>query len=104
MTHSTNIMENVETYLIIKFSKPLNAETPTPANEIATPVTTAEDEIRQTCLNVITYLLLWDKVLLLVKTEYPKSASCDETQQRIGEIGVKRTRQISYCYKRSLEL
>ena len=58
MTHSTNIMENVEKYLILEFSKPLNAETSTPANEIATPVTTAEDEIRRTCRNVGTYLLL----------------------------------------------
>ena len=30
MTHSTKIMDNVETYLLLKFSKPMNAETPTP--------------------------------------------------------------------------
>ena len=86
MTHSMKIMEKVQTYLLLKFSKPLNAETPTPANEVATPVTMADDEIRRTCRNVRTYLLLWDKVLLLVKIEYPTSANCDETQQRIGEI------------------
>jgi hypothetical protein len=104
MTHSTKITEKVQTYLLLKFSKLLNAETPTPANEIATPVTTAEDEIRRTCRNVRTYLLLWDKVLLLVKTEYPKSASCDETQQRIGEIveladkmGMKRSLKMHAC-------
>ena len=80
----------------------LNA--PTPANEIATPVTTAEDEIHRTCLNVKTYLLLWDNVLSLVKTKYPTSADCDEMQQRISEIveladsmGMKRSLKMHTC-------
>ena len=52
----------------------------------------------------IRYLLLWDKVLLLVKTKYPTSADCDKTQQRIGEIveladrmGTKRSLKMHAC-------
>ncbi len=58
MTYAIRIMERVQTYLLLKFSKLLNADAPTPANGIVTPVFMAEDEIHQTCLNVRTYLLL----------------------------------------------
>ena len=104
MTYITKIMEKVQTYLLLKVTKPLNVDAPTPANDIATPVTTAEDEIRRTCLNVRTYLLLWNKFLSLVKTEYPTSANCDETQKRIGDIvelagsmGKKRSLKMHTC-------
>ena len=47
---------------------------------------------------------MWNKFLSLVKTEYPTSANCDETQKRIGDIvelagsmGKKRSLKMHTC-------
>ena len=71
---------------------------------LQSPVSTTVDEICWTCPNVRTYILLWDMVLSLVKTEYPMSANCDEMQTRISEIvkladimGMKRPVKMYTC-------
>ena len=69
---------------------PLNANPTPPLNVNATnptcPSLTREDEIRRTCKNVLTYLLLWDRLLSLVHTEYPTDVDCDNAQTCIDKI------------------
>ena len=61
---------------------PLNANATNPT----CPSLTTDDEIRHTCKNVLTYLLLWDKFLSLVHTEYPTDVDCDNAQDCIDKI------------------
>ena len=87
---------------------PLNANPTPPLNANATnptcPSLATEDEIRRTCKNVLTYLLLWDKFLSLIHTEYPTDVDCDNAQTCIDDIvkladsmGMSRTIKMHVC-------